>query len=49
MNFIAGRWVESRSGRTMQDVNPADSDDVLGEVARSNSADVDQAVTAAKA
>jgi acyl-CoA reductase-like NAD-dependent aldehyde dehydrogenase len=49
MNFIAGRWVASRSGRTMKDVNPADSDDVLGEVARSNSADVDDAVRAAKA
>ncbi|HZQ83226.1 MAG TPA: aldehyde dehydrogenase family protein [Acidimicrobiales bacterium] len=49
MNFIAGRWVASRSGRTMQDLNPADSDDVLGEVARSNSADVDDAVKAAKA
>jgi acyl-CoA reductase-like NAD-dependent aldehyde dehydrogenase len=49
MNFIAGRWVPSKSGRTMQDVNPADSDDVLGEVARGNSADVEDAVRAAKA
>ena len=32
----------------MPDVNPADTDDVLGEVARSDAADVDDAVAAAK-
>ena len=36
MNFIAGRWVPARSGRTMEDRNPADADDLLGDVARSD-------------
>lgn len=48
MNFIGGRWVSAASGQTMQDVNPADANDVLGEVARSSSRDVDAAVEAAK-
>ena len=33
----------------MADINPADGEDVLGEVARSDAADVDAAVVAAKA
>src|ERR1041384_7920465 len=49
MNLIGGRWVAARSGRTMEDRNPADGDDVLGEVARSDAADVAGAVDAAKA
>ena len=49
MNFIAGRWVPARSGRTMEDRNPADADDLLGEVARSDAADIADAVAAAKA
>ncbi|HEX7168486.1 MAG TPA: aldehyde dehydrogenase family protein [Acidimicrobiales bacterium] len=49
MNFIGGRWVPARSGRTMEDRNPADHDDLLGEVACSDAADVDDAVQAAKA
>ena len=49
MNLIGGRWVPARSGRTMDDRNPADGDDVLGEVARSDADDVAAAVDAAKA
>jgi len=49
VNFIGGKWVPARSGRTMEDRNPADLDDLLGEVARSDAADVDDAVDAAKA
>jgi alpha-ketoglutaric semialdehyde dehydrogenase len=49
MNLIGGRWVPARSGRTMEDRNPADGDDVLGEVARSDATDVGAAVDAAKA
>ena len=49
MNFIAGQWVPARSGRTMEDRNPADADDLLGEVARSDAADIDDAVAAATA
>ena len=39
----------ARSGRTMEDRNPADGDDLLGEVARGDAADVGDAVDAAKA
>ncbi len=49
MNFIGGKWVPARSGRTMEDHNPADETDVLGEVARSDGVDVADAVEAAKA
>jgi aldehyde dehydrogenase (NAD+) len=49
MNFIGGKWVPARSGRTMEDRNPADEADLLGEVARSDGADVADAVEAAKA
>ncbi|HVE95030.1 MAG TPA: aldehyde dehydrogenase family protein [Acidimicrobiales bacterium] len=48
MNFIAGRWVPAQSGATMEDRNPADADDLLGSVPRSDAADVDAAVKAAK-
>ena len=44
MNLIGGRWVPARSGRTMEDRNPADGDDKLGDVARSDSEDVAAAV-----
>jgi acyl-CoA reductase-like NAD-dependent aldehyde dehydrogenase len=49
MNLIGGRWVPARSGRTMEDRNPADADDVLGTVARSDATDAGAAVDAAKA
>ena len=49
MNFIGGKWVAARSGRTMEDRNPADTDDLLGEVASSDGADIDDAVAAARA
>jgi aldehyde dehydrogenase (NAD+) len=49
MNLIGDTWVPARSGRTMEDRNPADVDDLLGEVARSDAADVADAVEAAKA
>lgn len=49
MNFIGGKWVPARSGRTMVDRNPADLDDVLGEVASSGAEDIADAVEAAKA
>src|SRR5438552_1462092 len=49
VNFIGARWVPARSGRKMEDRNPADGDDVLGEVARSDADDVAAAVDAAKA
>ncbi len=49
MNFIGGQWVPARSGQTMEDRNPADREDLLGEVARSDATDVADAVAAARA
>ena len=48
-NFIGGRWVESASGETFENINPADSNDCLGSFQRSNADDVAAAVAAAKA
>lgn len=47
-NFINGEWVESSSDQTFESRNPADREEVLGTFARSNAADVDRAVQAAK-
>src|SRR5205085_10957501 len=47
-NLIGGEWVDSRSGQTYENLNPADTKDVVGTFQRSNSKDVDDAVAAAK-
>lgn len=47
-NFIGGEWLESRSGQTYENLNPADTRDVIGVFQRSDRPDVDDAVTAAK-
>ena len=47
-NFIAGEWVESASGQTFQNINPADSNDRIGEFQRSDARDVAKAVAAAR-
>ena len=47
-NFIDGEWVESSTGQTFENRNPADSRDVVGIFQRSGKADVDAAVEAAK-
>src|SRR5208337_3775976 len=47
-NFIDGEWVESVSGRTFEDRNPADRREVVAIFQRSNKEDVDAAVDAAK-
>src|SRR5437660_9366171 len=47
-NFIDGEWVESSTGETFEDRNPADTRDVVGIFQKSNKADVDAAVDAAK-
>src|SRR5258708_3100195 len=31
-NFIGGKWVESISAKTVNNVNPADTDDIIGTV-----------------
>src|SRR5204863_1517894 len=47
-NFIDGEWVESSSGETFEDRNPADTREVVGIFQKSSKADVDAAVAAAK-
>ena len=47
-NLIDGEWVESRSGQTFENLNPADTTDVVGVFQRSGKADIDFAVQAAK-
>ena len=46
-NFIDGEWVKSASGQTFQNLNPADTREVVGIFQRSGKAEVDAAVTAA--
>ncbi|HUK24426.1 MAG TPA: aldehyde dehydrogenase family protein [Terriglobales bacterium] len=47
-NLIDGEWVESSSGQTFENRNPADARDVVGIFQRSNKADVEAAVEAAR-
>ena len=47
-NYIGGEWVKSSSGEWFDNVNPADTSDVIGRFPKSNPEDVDQAVAAAK-
>ena len=47
-NLIGGEWVGSHSGQTFENLNPADTRDVIGVFQRSDKRDVDDAVAAAK-
>lgn len=47
-NYIDGRWVEARSGRTFENRNPADRRDLVGLFPASGAEDVDEAARAAK-
>jgi acyl-CoA reductase-like NAD-dependent aldehyde dehydrogenase len=47
LNYIAGQWVPSRSGRTFRNLNPADTRDCVGEFPLSSAEDVALAVEAA--
>ncbi len=47
-NYIAGRWVDSDSGETFENRNPADDRDLVGRFQLSSTHDVDAAVAAAK-
>ncbi|HEV2763282.1 MAG TPA: aldehyde dehydrogenase family protein, partial [Pyrinomonadaceae bacterium] len=46
-NYIGGEWLASRSSKTAPNVNPADTDDVLGEVRLSTREEARSAVEAA--
>src|SRR5512135_3191076 len=48
-NFINGKWVDAKSGRTYENRNPARWEDVVGTFPRSGKEDVDEAVRAARA
>jgi aldehyde dehydrogenase (NAD+) len=47
-NFINGEWVEARSGKAIENRNPADTDELIGMFADSTEEDVNNAVEAAK-
>ena len=47
-NYIGGEWVKSSSGEWFENINPADSNDVVGRFPLSNADDVNRAVEAAK-
>src|SRR5207245_5626271 len=47
-NFIDGEWVESTSGNTFDDINPANRRELVGMFQKSNAQDVEMAVEAAK-
>src|SRR5512146_577025 len=47
-NFIDGEWVESTTGQTFENINPADTRDVVAIFQKSGKEDVDAAVDAAK-
>ena len=47
-NYINGKWKASASGRTFENVNPANHSEVLGRFQKSNTKDVNEAVAAAE-
>jgi alpha-ketoglutaric semialdehyde dehydrogenase len=46
-NFIGGKWIESVSSRTVENINPANTDDIVGNVRQATRAEAKQAVEAA--
>lgn len=47
-NYINGEWVPAKSGKTFENVNPADPSDVIGTFPASSAEDVNEAVAVAK-
>jgi len=47
-NFIDGQWVPTATGRTFENTNPADRNELIGIFQKSGPEDVDAAVAAAK-
>ncbi|MDX1741935.1 MAG: aldehyde dehydrogenase family protein, partial [Rhodothermales bacterium] len=47
-NYIAGKWQNASTGQTFTDVNPADTNDVIGHFPDSSAEDIDNAALAAK-
>ncbi|HKP46351.1 MAG TPA: aldehyde dehydrogenase family protein [Pyrinomonadaceae bacterium] len=48
-NFINGKWIESTSSRTVQNINPANTDDVIGVIKQATRDEARAAVEAAAA
>ena len=49
LNFINGEWCDSSSGQTVDNVNPADTRQILGQCVKSTKEDTERAIAAAKA
>jgi alpha-ketoglutaric semialdehyde dehydrogenase len=47
-NFINGKWVRSKTGKTIENRNPANEDDLIGTFQDSDESDLDAAVAAAQ-
>ncbi len=47
-NYVDGEWVEARTGETFENINPADTREVIGIFQKSGPEDVNMAVDAAK-
>lgn len=47
-NYIGGEWVPSESGEVFENVNPADTRDIIGRFSLSTQQDVNEAVNAAQ-
>lgn len=46
-NFIGGKWLESNSSKIVENVNPANTDDIIGSVRQATREEATQAVNAA--
>ena len=46
-NYIAGQWVECKSGKTFPNINPANTTETIGEFQASGAEDVQAACDAA--
>src|SRR5881396_657294 len=48
-NFINGQWVDSSSSKSVPNVNPANTDDIIGHAPQSTREEAQAAIAAAKA
>ncbi|RSL34017.1 aldehyde dehydrogenase family protein [Salibacterium salarium] len=48
LNYINGEWVASNTNEVNTNTNPANTDDVVGQIQKSSREDLDKAVTSAK-
>ena len=46
-NFIGGKWIESSSSRTVDNINPSNTDDVIGTIRQATREEARAAVEAA--